>query len=212
MKKYYLTIIVGLLLIISSCTNNNSEISAAPLTNIVEKDNTFDLLKESRLNTLKLKYHNGDEDITWESFYENYKETALKNHEDKSWRKYISSLLSFQILETPMLENINSENYDILQKYLEELSQLKSGYTKLNYLLIDKLQAYDDTQSLIPYAKSSIDKALAGQSKAKAHLDGLPEKGELYRTMKEKVRKKYEEDYGIYLPKLKEFLVQSQSN
>ncbi len=211
MKKYNLTII-GLLLIISSCTNYNSEISTDPQTNIVEKDSTFDLLKESGLNTLKLKYHSGDEDITWESFYENYKEATLKNHDHKSWRKYISSLLSFQILETPMLENINSENYVILQEYLEELSQLKSGYTKLNYLLIDKLQTYVDGQSLTPYAKSSIDKAIDGQSKAKAHLGGLPEKDELYRTMKEKVRKKYEEDYGVYLPKLKEFLKQSQSN
>jgi hypothetical protein len=204
MSTFNSKFIIILICVLASCTTNNETTPEAQTPIQDYTNNALILIQDSGIKSLKA------EKAPWEVFHQNYIEVTSKYENHPNLNAYISSLIYHQILKTSILEEVNSENYSILETYLMELRSLTNPYTKINYLIIDALTPYLERNKLQEIAKISIDKAMNKQQIAKEELEGMQEKDEFEIELKKKLQGLYNEEYHVFLPKLKDFIASTE--
>ncbi len=205
MKTLNIFILVVILSVLSSCTNNEITSSEITKTQSIENNKITNLLAESGLQGLKLDFKKGNTDLTWNDFHEHYLKSFEKYKNHENWNSYVSSFLVFQLKETSILENINADNYSILELYLEEFKSLRNAYPKFHYQMLSILKPFMAKEKIASYAMKSFEKGIAQKESAKNRSEEIPEGSAGYEFVKEMLQKNYEENYITYLPKLKEF-------
>ena len=103
-----------------------------------------------------------------------------------------------------MLSSLDSNNFNIVGTYLDELKKFRRAYPKGNYLALKAVQPFMDNKKIAEFAKVSYDKGIAQAQEMKEETDLLIE-SETDSELKNGLRESYRENYEIYLPKLKEF-------
>ncbi len=197
-----------LTLLFFSCAKNEIILPDEELIQIGRNDFIGEITTETGLRSLQNEFKSGSQDLTWEDFHENYLTSAerYKYHED--WNIYFSTLILFQMKETSMLEDINADNYTVLEMYLEELKLLDTAYPKFHYQILSTLKPFMTKEKIASYALMSYEKGLAQKEKAKSHSEDITEEMAEENAFNKLVRKMlqeyYKENYITYLPKLKE--------
>lgn len=198
-----------ILLIISSmffsCFNNEITSLEVAKTQSIENNEITNLLSASGLQSLKLDLKKGNKDLTWESFHDNYLTSVEKYKNHENWNSYVSSLIVFQMKETSILEEINADNFGILETYLDELKPLHNAYPKFHYQMLSTLKPFVAKEKIASYAMNSFEKGTAQKESEKNRSEEIAEGGAGYDLVKEMLQKNYKENYITYLPKLKEF-------
>ena len=203
-------ILLMLITIFFSCAKNEILLPEVESTQVGRNDFIGEITTETGLQSLKLDLMSGNQDITWEDLHENYL-TAVekyKNHED--WNIYFSSLILFQMEKTSILEDINADNYTILETYLEELKLLNTAaYPKFHYQMLSTLKPFMTKEKIASYAMNSYKKGVEEKEKSKDHSEDITEEmakeNAFNKLVRDMLQKYYKENYIIYLPKLKEF-------
>ncbi len=203
MKSINLSLIFISSLFFFSCQENDTNLPNS--FNKIPLNKIESIIKDSGLSALRNQHQSGDTKITWNAFHENYLESVSKYKNHENWNSYSSNLINYLVLRTNLLDDINQDNYSILETYSEELKSLQTAYPKTHYLILKKLQLFVKHEKIENIAKSVYKKASKQMQKAKDDLDSMPESDVVETIAKEGLRKSYEENYEVYLPKLKEF-------
>lgn len=205
MKNLNSIILFIIFSIFFSCANNEITPIEDVKTQSIENNEITNLLVESGLQALKLDLKKGNTDLTWNDFHQNYLKSVEKYRNHEKWNTYASSLIVFQMKETSILENINADNYTILEMYLEELKSLRNAYPKFHYQMLSTLKPFMAKEKIASYAMGSYEKGVVQKENEKNRSEEIQEGSAGYDLVKEMLKKNYEENYIIYLPKLKEF-------
>ncbi len=186
----------------SSCNNQEDQPSktVAHISTSLQDDNISSLLEDSGL--IELKRNVG----TWNEFHENYLQTVItyKNHD--YLHSYKSNLINHQILNTSILKDINAENFEVLEIYLEDLKHFKSAYPQVNYLILDKIKPFINEDLVKSLAKHSYEKGMNQKQEREDQVNMVLE-SDIDVEFKREHEKNYIENYIEYLPKLQELFI-----
>ena len=182
----------------SSCLNEEIKHSPKEISTPILENGITALVNNSGLVELKRK------NASWHEIHENYLKTIQTEKDNEFLVSYKSNLISHQILNTSLLNELNSDNYQILETYLDEMKEMNNPYPKMNYLALTAIKPYVDNDYIQSLAEISFNKGLEQKENKEESMKELVGSKNLEDEFKLGFEKNFKENYEVYLPKLKE--------
>jgi len=166
MKILHLSLLFISSILFFSCQESDADLAKS--FNKIPPTGIESILKDSGFSSLRYQHHTGENNITWKDFHQNYLESVSKYKDHENWNSYSSSLIRQIFLQTKLLDDINKDNYSILETYLEELKSMQPAYPKIHYLILKKLQPFVEHDKIEAIAISVYQKANKQMQKSKS--------------------------------------------